>query len=143
MSDPTPLSATDATGTADAPSAGPPSPVTAPWWKRRRSLLISVATLLAGCVLGAGAVAVGRFVAGDGQRGGDRTHSNRDQRGAEAGNPGRDGGPGRSGYDGRPGRSGGGDKRQPAPAASATPSTPAPSKPAPSATAVTPSPTAS
>ncbi|MEV0127818.1 hypothetical protein AB0H83_05045 [Dactylosporangium sp. NPDC050688] len=94
-------------------------------------VLVGVVALVLGCCLGAGVVAVGAFVFGDGHRGDDRGRFSRDER-APRGGPAfrdddRDGRkPARPGHDGT--------RRRPSPAvtppAPATPSPAAPSSPA-------------
>jgi hypothetical protein len=102
-------------GPADEPAAGQPRPAGARWWNRRVPLLVTAATLLLGCVLGAGVVAVGALAVAVGGHGDDRGHSNRDERGFGWGNEGGE----RDGVR-RPGR---GDRRD---RIAPTPSTPSP-----------------
>jgi len=83
----------------------------------RVTLLVSAATLVLGCCLGAGMVAVGAAVLGHHDRGDDRGHFTRDERGP--------GGPaGRRDGDDRRIRPGDKFRRQPSPATPPTPATP-------------------
>jgi hypothetical protein len=76
----TPAAATPA---AAAPVTGRLHLVGARLRNRRTPLLLGGATLLLGCVLGAGVVAVGAVVFGGGHHGDDRSYSNSDHRGTD------------------------------------------------------------
>jgi hypothetical protein len=103
---------------ATAPAAPIAAPVTVRWWQRRVPLVITGAALLLGCILGAGAGAIGAFALNDGHDGDNRGHSARDHR-----DDGRDG----------DGRHDGDNRNQtvPAPSTSASTIPSAPSAPSP------------
>jgi hypothetical protein len=122
------------------PAAYPPPPRQPGAWSRMRSrrvpLLVAVATLLIGCIGGAGVVAVGAVIADLGGHGGGR-HMSRDG-GYGPGDRGFYPGNGRN--DGGPFGSGGRNRRGMMPAQPANPANPMnPASPAPASPAPTPS----
>jgi hypothetical protein len=136
---------TPAEARAETPAAAPAPPfrVGPPrgrWRRSRVPVLVGAAGLVLGCCLGAGIVAAGVAVFGDGHHGPDHRRvgvdrGDRDERpGGWGDRDERPGGDGRfGGGGGMPGRPGQDGNRKPRPVPTATPPAPSPAAPTPSA----------